>query len=352
MPSKPSMRIVRLSLAAVMLVALLDQVVSDPQADKTAWELYKTAHKKRYQTDDEEQMRFGTYLMNKKLIERLNKDLVATGKSYRLEANKYTDWTPQEYRKLLGYRPESPSGKSSPDSATVYYTQTIATSDLPATVNLTAEGYVNPVENQEQCGDCWAFSACGALEGQYFKVTGKSAVLSEQNLLDCSTNNGNMGCSGGYITSAFMYVTNNKGIDTNSSYPYTEVQSTCQYNPANNMGYNTGYEQVEPGSEGALQQAVAKIGPISVGINAHLPSFQFYEGGVYSSPYCSPYEIDHAVLVVGYGTYNGIPYWLIKNSWGTDWGMNGYMMMARNEGNMCGILSQAFFPTGFTPVDN
>ena len=105
-------------------------------------------------------------------------------------------------------------------------------------------------------------------------------------------------------------------------------------------------------NEFALQGAVAHIGPISVTINAGLPSFQMYTDGVYDDPSCHPSQLNHAVLVVGYGTLNGKDYWLVKNSWGRDWGMKGYVMMARNKENQCGIASAAVYPTGVTFMDS
>jgi len=134
----------------------------------------------------------------------------------------------------------------------------------------------------------------------------------------------------------------------NSTYPYTGTSSSCQYQSSQSAGYVTNYNIIASGSEAALQQAVALIGPVSVGIDAGLPSFQLYKSGVYSPAYCSPYNINHAVLVVGYGTTSSNQkYWWIKNSWGTGWGIKGYMMMARDANNTCGVATQASFPLNF-----
>jgi cathepsin L len=224
------------------------------------------------------------------------------------------------------------------------YTNTIATSQLPSYVNWTNTSWVGPIQNQGQCGSCWTFSAAGALEAQYYNKTGTFVTMSEQNLVDCTYYLGNLGCSGGNVELAFDYVMN-VGIDTYASYPYTgrANNGVCKYNANNSVTQDVGWRLIPEGNELALQQAVALTGPVSVAIDASLSSFDSYAGGVYSPVNCSTTELDHAVLVVGYGTYEGQDYWLIKNSWGTDWGIYGYMMMERGV-NMCGIATSALFP--------
>jgi cathepsin L len=168
--------------------------------------------------------------------------------------------------------------------------------------------------------------------------------MSEQNLVDCTGYLGNYECNGGAYQNAFEYVMN-VGIDTLAAYPYTGVNGTCAYSAAGSVTNDNGWWNIARNSELALQQAVALIGPVSVTVDASLPSFQFYKSGVYEPAGCTAAGIDHAVLAVGYGTTSeGQDYWLIKNSWGTSWGMDGYMMMARNDGNMCGIAYEAAVP--------
>ena len=296
------------------------------------------------------------------MINEHNSQVTQSG--YTLSENHLADWTQQEYSRIKGYRSSLTRQRIGsrqfpliPDQTiipTQYlpYTNTIPVSQLPATVNWTAQGFVNPVEDQGECGDCWAFSAAGALEGQYYNATRTPGFLSEQNLLDCSSAPpyNNSGCNGGAMVSAFQYVIDNKGIDMLVSYPYTGQQGPCRYSSSQSAGYVIGFKIVQEYNEAALQQAVALVGPISVGINAHLSSFQFYSGGVYKPSTCNPNQLDHAVLAVGYGTTSdGQDYWLLKNSWGTDWGIQGYMMLARNDNNLCGIATDASFPTVFVP---
>jgi cathepsin L len=218
--------------------------------------------------------------------------------------------------------------------------------EIPTSVNWKTAGAVTHVKNQGQCGSCWSFSTTGSVEGCHEIATGTLTSFSEQNLVDCSTAEGNMGCNGGLMDDAFKYIISNKGLDTEASYPYTATgPNQCQYSAANSGGYITGYTDIPSGSESSLTNAIVNT-PVSVAIDASHSSFQFYQSGVYYEPACSSTQLDHGVLAVGYGVDSGTDYYQVKNSWGSSWGMEGYIWMSRNRDNNCGIATAASYPTG------
>lgn len=185
------------------------------------------------------------------------------------------------------------------------------------------------------------------MEGVTQISTGKLISLSEQELVDCDTKGVDQGCSGGLMDDAFQFIQHNHGLTTEANYPYTGADDTCNTKKESNDAANiTGHEDVPANNEAALLKAVANQ-PVSVAIDASGSEFQSYSSGVFTGP-CGT-ELDHGVTVVGYGTADdGTKYWLVKNSWGTSWGAEGYIMMQRDvdaKGGLCGIAMQASYPT-------
>lgn len=217
---------------------------------------------------------------------------------------------------------------------------------LPASIDWAALGAVTPVKNQEQCGSCWSFSTTGAVEGAWFIAKKELVSLSEQQLVDCSTAQGNQGCNGGMMDYAFQYIITNGGITGEADYPYTATgPNACESAGKPVRAKISSYTDVTPNSDQALMAALAQQ-PVSVAIEADQSAFQFYSGGVLTAT-CGT-QLDHGVLAVGYGSLNGQDFYKVKNSWGADWGMDGYVLLGRGPAfapnGQCGILMDPSYP--------
>nr|XP_057909474.1 procathepsin L-like [Doryrhamphus excisus] len=315
----------------VMAAAMLDSRLDDH------WTMWKKTHKKWYRSEEEELHRRGLWEENLMMITLHNLEASMGTHTFQLSMNFMGDMTPDEIRKSMATLTPPTDLQRSPESMWT-------SKDVPGSVDWRDHGYVTRVKMQGSCGSCWAFSAAGALEGQWARTTGTLVDLSPQNLVDCSGKYGNHGCNGGFMDRAFQYVIDNHGIDSDASYPYTGRQSEqCHYNPAHRAANCSSYNFLPKGDEDALKRALASIGPISVAIDASRPKFAFYKSGVYDDTSCTQ-KVNHGVLAVGYGTLNGHDYWLVKNSWGRSFGEEGYIRMARNKNNQCGVALFACYP--------
>lgn len=200
---------------------------------------------------------------------------------------------------------------------------------------------VSSVKNQGQCGGCWAFSSVGAVESAWAIRHNTLYNLSEQELIDCSSQN--HGCEGGSMDLAFQYIINN-GLCSNSSYPYTAVDGQCD-NSCESLVKISNYSDIIQNNENNLKRAVQHQ-PVSVAIQANKRSFQMYQSGIYSDSDCG-FELDHGVLLIGYGhdkKYD-MDYWIIKNSWSESWGENGYIRIQRNVNDSRGLCGIAMAPS-------
>ncbi|KAE8574109.1 cathepsin L isoform X1 [Halyomorpha halys] len=323
-----------------MRLLLLVSIVAGNSLSSHHWNTFKLSHEKKYENLSEERYRRSVYLENKLKIDLHNQRYEKGLVSYKLEINHFGDLTHDEFRTTMNRL--NASGPTKPSLVTTL--QRPRNISLPKSIDWREKGAVTGVKNQGKCGACWSFSATGALEAQHFLKTGKLISLSEQNLIDCSGEYGNEGCIGGLMDWAFQYVVDNKGVDTENSYPYEESEKACRFKTRDVGTKATAYAIIPEGDERALQEAVATIGPISAGVDGTHYSFEYYKGGLYYEQNCSQ-RVSHAVLIVGYGTNNkGQDYWILKNSWKETWGEGGYMRLARNRGNHCGVTNRASYP--------
>jgi C1A family cysteine protease len=292
---------------------------------------------KRYDNLQEMETRFQIFRSNLRSIILHNLD---NTQNFTMGINQFTDLTSQEFKDQyvggLKVQVGSYGCKSFSSSA----------SGAPSSIDWRQKGAVTSVKDQGQCGSCWTFSATGAVEGAWEISTGKLVDLSEQELVDCATgiSYGSHGCNGGQMEGAFKFIIE-KGQCSLSSYPYTAKDGSCK--SCSPVAHISSCSDVKPNDQISLKAAVAQQ-PVAIAIEADTFYFQSYSSGILTSSSCGT-TLDHGVLIVGYGTENGIDYWLVKNSWGTSWGDNGYVKIARssstNDPGICGIAIDPSFPT-------
>ncbi|XP_047983323.1 low-temperature-induced cysteine proteinase-like [Salvia hispanica] len=328
-----------LSLFLALACAADMSIISYDEKQLTAMhESWMVKHGKSYNALGEKEKRFQVFKENLRYIEEHN---AAEGRTYKLGLNRFADLTNQEYRRRmhLGTRPRRLAAKKSDRYA-------LRDGDvLPDSIDWRTKGAVAPVKDQGSCGSCWAFSTIVAVEGINQIKTGSLISLSEQELVDCDTSY-NQGCNGGLMDYAFEFIIKNGGIDSEEDYPYKGRDGRCDtYRKNAKVVSIDGYEDVPVNNEKALQKAVASQ-PISVAIEAGGRDFQLYQSGIFTGK-CGT-SLDHGVAAVGYGTENGKDYWIVRNSWGSSWGEEGYLRMERNvaaKTGLCGIAIEPSYPT-------
>ncbi|KAH9292101.1 hypothetical protein KI387_042711, partial [Taxus chinensis] len=290
---------------------------------------------KKYSGEEEHAQRFSIFKSNlRKVVHHQKLDRGAVH-----GITKFSDLTEEEFhRHHLGLR--APSFINSPAPV-------LPTDDLPEDFDWRDLGAVTPVKNQGSCGSCWTFSTTGAIEGATFIKTGKLVSLSEQQLVDCDhecdpsePGECDSGCNGGLMTTAYEYALKAGGLQKEEDYPYTGTDGICKFDKTKVAAKVANFSTVSI-DEGQIAANLVKNGPLAVGVNAVF--MQTYVGGVSCPFVCSKRNLDHGVLLVGYGAAGYAPsrlkekpFWIIKNSWGPDWGEQGYYKLCRGY-NVCGV---------------
>ncbi|XP_022894691.1 low-temperature-induced cysteine proteinase-like isoform X3 [Olea europaea var. sylvestris] len=303
------------------------------------YEAWIVKHSKSYNALGEKEKRFQIFKDNLRYIDEHN---AKGNQTYKLGLNRFADLTNEEYRsKYLGRKIDA--NRTFPRVKSNRYDLKDDDS-LPDSIDWRDKGAVNPIKDQGSCGSCWAFSTIASVEGINHIKTGELVSLSEQELVDCDRSY-NEGCDGGLMDYAFDFIIRNGGIDTEEDYPYKGYDDKCdQYRKNARVVSIDSYEDVAPYNEKALKKAVANQ-PVSISMEGSGIDFQLYESGIFTGK-CGT-SLDHGVNAVGYGTEDGLDYWIIRNSWGEYWGEKGYIRMQRNvaaKSGLCGIAMEPSYP--------
>ena len=315
------------------------------------------AHNIKFNDDNQLTRMFNNWVDNDKYIEYIN----SQNKSYKLAHNQYSGMNQEEFNDYMGLQSNYEKFKINISGSDKNISTDFNVS-VPTFVDWRTEGAVTQVKNQGQCGSCWSFSNTGALEGAYWLKYANLTSFSEQELVDCSNfkNGGpNMACNGGQIAQTMDWIGKNGGLCTEDSYPYTsgvtKTVTSCKSKSCTLVSGSkvVSHTDVSPNSDNAMMLALTKQ-PVSVGIEADQRAFQLYASGVFTDT-CGT-NIDHAVLLVGYGHNNvlNLDYYILKNSWGNTWGDQGYIYLGKgtnqsgqtyNDGKgQCGVLMMGAYP--------
>jgi len=309
----------------ILLLALV-AISSAAFTDKEAFSeflKFQEKYNKKYSSLKEYMARFEIFKRN------LNKLSNTNAKSYTIGVTQFFDMTTQEFRKKY-------LNLNMDVVKTIKFKKVNApkTNDAPEEWNWIEQKAVGPVKNQGSCGSCWAFSTVENVEGMFYMKYKEQVILSEQELVDCDTNDG--GCDGGLMENAFTWLMDNGGLVSEEDYPYTATVGTCKYDKSKIVAKVDNYVLLDTDDEEAIKEYCYKTGPLAIALNAD--SLQWYWGGIIEADEyeCDPQGLNHAVLLAGWGVEAGTPYWLVRNSWGKSWGEDGNFRIYRGKGT-CGI---------------
>mmetsp|Transcript_22816 Transcript_22816/g.44848 ORF Transcript_22816/g.44848 Transcript_22816/m.44848 type:complete len:363 (-) Transcript_22816:100-1188(-) len=338
---KADLTILRDSTVQTAFESFNIQEASESLVHEELFSMWKNFHGKEYKTEEEALYRQAIWRTSVALVKAHNaRDDV----TYTLEVNQFADMTPEEFERDYLMKEQGCSATWHGPKA---WRHDGSLGTLPKNVDWREKGIVSKVKNQGKCGSCWTFSTTGTLESHLALYKGEHVLLSEQQLVDCAQAYDNHGCSGGLPSQAFEYIHYNGGLETEDEYPYKGKDGTmCFFNKsAPKLAQVKDVVNITAYDEVSLAAAVAHSGPVAVAFQV-MSDFRLYSSGVYSASNCGtkPSDVNHAVQAVGYGVEDdGTPYWIIKNSWGPEWGADGYFKLERGT-NMCAISTCCSFP--------
>jgi cathepsin F len=325
----------------VCLAVLIVAALAIPPNKEEALKLFKQFqldYNIHYETEDLENERFGVFQQNLARVEKMNAE--SRGAVYGI--TKFFDMTPEEFQHNILNRKglkhdEFPKADMNSCSAAARFGSDWCSSSIPTSYDWRSYGAVTGVKDQGNCGSCWSFGTTGDVEGTWFLAHNSLVSLSEQQLVSCDKSDS--GCNGGLQENAFDYIIRTGGIQSEADYPYTSGTgrvASCTVDTKKFVANISAWAQVSSSASGESNIApyLYANGPLTIGINAN--PMQYYVAGIDDPSNCSPLLLNHAVLIVGYGTQNGVDYWLIKNSWGTTWGEQGYYRIVRGK-DACGL---------------
>jgi len=301
-----------------------------------AFEAFKNDYNRKYNNEDEEKQRKAIFSENYRSIVAYNKMKY----NFKLGVNKFADMTLAEFKKNYLAKPEKVH------LLEVDWFAPVKTVDNE-TVDWEALGKTSPIRDQGNCGSCWTFSSIAATESLYaIKANTKPVALSEQMLVDCCKTSLSDGCNGGERWQAFEYITEN-GIAERVDYPYKARNEICKEREVKKFMKLNHYHNITKGSPSEMAEAV-KTRPVSIGLNASPFAFMFYKEGILDRG-CPSDEINHGVVIVGYGIDEAtkLPYWKVRNSWSKGWGKDGHIYIKRDLENgpgLCAINMKGCMP--------
>ncbi len=247
---------------------------------------------------------------------------------WKLGINQFTNMSNEQFRSFLGRKNIMKDLKISNNIH--------LSTGLVKDGNFDWKQYTTPVKNQGMCGSCWAFAATETIESHLMIYRNQFVELSEQQLVECDVNN--QGCEGGSEIMAYIYSMYNP-LSIEWSYPYTSFfgeQWYCNKSKVVEGIKIKGYKRVKENTYNDLMNTLYHQGPLSVAVDAS--TWSSYHSGIFDGCNKTDIELNHAVQLVGYGTDQGVDYWLVRNSWGIEWGESGYIRLLRSSNESCGVL--------------